>query len=260
MIRSLWFYVVLVVATLWQGMLSIVAAFVGVRATAYYDRRLRGWTGAIIRGAGLPIEVTGLEAVPRDRPVVYASNHSSLFDIAALPQALPGSVRYVAKAELGRIPIFGRAMVAAGHVVIERAHPRQAHLAYESAARVIAGGISTIVFPEGTRSRDGALLPFKAMPFGLAIAAQVPVVPVYVHNTFEILSKSAWRLHPRPIVVRVGAPIDTTGMTLDDRQALRDRARAAVEALRTRVDGAAVPGSGRATYEHDHLGARARNR
>jgi 1-acyl-sn-glycerol-3-phosphate acyltransferase len=241
-IRTWWFYAVLAVATIWHGLLSIVAGALGVRAPRFYDRRLRAWSGAILRGAGTPLVVTGADALPRDRPLVYASNHSSLFDICALPLALPGSLRFVAKQELARIPIFGGALVAAGNVVIDRAHPRQAHLAYEAAARTIAGGISTIVFPEGTRSRSGELLPFKAMPFGLAIVAQVPLVPVYVHNTFEILPKGARRLHPRPIVVQVGAPIDTTGLTLDDRQALRDRARAVIESLRARVDAAPVPG------------------
>jgi 1-acyl-sn-glycerol-3-phosphate acyltransferase len=208
-----------------------------------YDFCVRGWATASLRAAGLPIAVRGMEQVPRDRAVVYASNHSSLFDILVLFAALPGSVRFVAKRELARIPVFGRAMVRSGNVVIDRAHPRAAHDAYQRAAEVIiARGVSAIVFPEGTRSRTGELLPFKAMPFVLAIAAGVPVVPVYVHHTFEILPKGAWRLRRLPIQLRIGAPIETAGSSLDDRDALRDATRAAIVALRARVDAAPVPG------------------
>src|SRR5438445_711809 len=101
---------------------------------------------------------------------------------------------------------------------------------------VIKGGVSAVVFPEGTRSRTGELLPFKNAPFGLAIAAQVPVVPVYVHHTFEILPKGGIRLRPRPIRILVGDPIATEGMGVDQRQELRDRVRPAILALKARVD------------------------
>ena len=86
------------------------------------------------------------------------------------------------------------------------------------------------------RSRTGELLPFKNAPFGLAIAAQVPLVPVYVHNTFEILPKGGFRLHPRPILIRIGEPIPTEGLTPQDRERLRDRVRAAILDLKARVD------------------------
>src|SRR2546429_1953698 len=117
-----------------------------------------------------------------------------------------------------------------------RPHPRRAVEAYARAGAVIKGGVSAVVFPEGTRSRTGELLPFKNAPFGLAIAAQVPVVPVYVHHTFEILPKGGIRLRPRPIRILVGDPIATEGMGVDQRQELRDRVRPAILALKARVD------------------------
>jgi len=171
--------------------------------------------------------------------VVYASNHSSMFDIWALAATLPGSVRFVAKQELARVPLVGRAMIVAGHVTIDRAHPARAIEAYERAAAVIRSGISAVVFPEGTRSRTGELLPFKNAPFGLAIAAQVPVVPVYVRDTFTIMPKGRFFLRPRPIRIVIGDPIATTGLTLERRQELRDRVRAAVLQLKARVDAGA---------------------
>ena len=126
-------------------------------------------------------------------------------------------------------------MQRAGHIMIDRAVKTRAIEAYDRAAAQIRRGISAIVFPEGTRSRTGELLPFKNAPFALAIAAQVPVVPVYVHHTFEILPKGAWRLRPRPIRLLVGSPILTAGLGPDDRERLRDQVRAAIVALQSKV-------------------------
>jgi 1-acyl-sn-glycerol-3-phosphate acyltransferase len=246
MIRTLWFYLVLVVSSVIHATVVIIATLLGVKrrpkgkSGGVYDWGTNDWSRQLLRAAGTPVRVDGLERIP-DRPVVYASNHSSMFDIWALAATLPGSVRFVAKQELAGIPLVGRAMVASGHVTIDRAHPARAVEAYHRAAEVIQSGVSAVVFPEGTRSRTGELLPFKNAPFGLAIAAQVPVVPVYVGNTFEIMPKGRFRLRPRPIRIAVGEPIPTTGMTLERRQELRDRVHAAILALKARVDaGAAV--------------------
>lgn len=247
MIRTLWFYLVLVVSTVIHAVGVIGAALLGVPRRprggggGVYDWATQDWSRWVLRAAGTPVDVEGLDRVPRDQPVVYASNHSSMFDIWALAATLPGSTRMVAKQELARIPLLGRAMLAAGHVTIDRFNKARAFGAYERAARTIRGGVSALVFPEGTRSRTGELLPFKNAPFGLAIAAQVPLVPVYVHNTFQILPKGAWRLRRRPIRIRIGEPIPTAGMTLDDRERLQRLARAAILDLKARVDAAAVP-------------------
>ncbi|MGH7613309.1 MAG: lysophospholipid acyltransferase family protein [Gemmatimonadales bacterium] len=245
MLRTLRYYVVLIGATILHASGTLLGALFRIkhRQGGIYDWGTSLWSRRVLRGAGTPVQVEGYERIPVGGPVVYASNHSSMFDIWALAAALPGSIRFVAKAELARIPLLGPAMVAAGHVTIDRTNRARAMEAYAHAARTIRElGVSTVVFPEGTRSRTGELLPFKNAPFGLAIAAQVPLVPVYVHATFRILPKGAWRLRPQPIRLLVGEPISTVGLTLDDRDALRERARAAVVALRARVDAApAVP-------------------
>ena len=242
MIRALWFYVVLVISTVYHAAAAIVAGLLGVRhrSGGVYDWAGTDWARQILRAAGTPVQAEGLELIPRDRPVLYASNHSSMFDIWALFATLPGSVRFVAKQELFRIPLLGGAMRAAGHVAIDRTHRKRAFEAYDDAARTIQRGVSAVVFPEGTRSRTGELLPFKNAPFGLAIAARVPLVPVYVHDTFEIKPKGRVGLRPKPIRLRVGEPIPTAGLTLNDREQLRDRTRAAMLALRARVDAAPV--------------------
>ena len=133
---------------------------------------------------------------------------------------------------MARIPLLGRAMKAAGHIYIDRQNRAQAFEAYEEVAGWIRQGLNTVVFPEGTRSRTGRLLPFKKGPFVLALAAQVPVVPVYVSNTFQILPKAHLVLRPQRITIHFAEPIPTDGMTYDDREELLQRAHAAVVRMR----------------------------
>ena len=236
-IRTLWYYLVLFFTTILHASAAIIAGLFRVknRRGGIYDWSGTDWSRDILSAAGTPVVASGLEHIPRDQPVIYASNHSSMFDIWALFATLPGSVRFVAKRELFRIPVLGRAMLAVGHVPIDRTARKRAFEAYDEAARMIRGGTSVVVFPEGTRSRTGELLPFKNAPFGLAIAAQVPIVPVYVHHTFEILPKGAWRLRPRPIRLVVGQPIPTAGLRPEDRERLRDAVRAAMVALQAKA-------------------------
>src|SRR6058998_4200492 len=165
MIRTVWFYLMLVVSSFVHAATVIVAALVGVKrrpgGRGIYDWGTNDWARDLLDAAGTPVRAEGLERIPRDGPVVYASNHSSMFDIWALFATLPGSVRFVAKQELFRIPLLGGAMRAAGHIPIDRAVKARAFEAYDDAARIIRRGFSPVVFPEGTRSRTGNLLPFK---------------------------------------------------------------------------------------------------
>lgn len=242
MIRTLVFYVVVFVSSLVHALATLGAALLRVpaRPGRIYDWSTSDWARWILKAAGTPVILEGAERIPLGVPVVYAANHTSMFDIWALAAALPGSIRFVAKAELTKIPLLGAAMVRAGHVSIERENKTRALDAYRHAADTVRSGVSTVVFPEGTRSRSGELLPFKNAPFGLAIAAGVPVVPLYLGGTFRILPKGGFRLRPAPIRVQVGEPIATAGLTLADRQSLRERARAAIEALAARVDATAA--------------------
>jgi 1-acyl-sn-glycerol-3-phosphate acyltransferase len=241
-LRTVWFFLVLTASLIWHGTRVLVAGLLGVeqRPGGIYDRAARSWARSALWAAGIEYRVIGLEQLPTDRPVVIASNHQSWFDIFLLAAVLPISVRFVAKKELRRVPLLGRAMRQAGHIYIDRQDRRAAFEAYEEASRVIRSGLSAVVFPEGTRSRTGDLLPFKKGPFVLAIAAQVPVVPAYCAGTFTLLPKGSFRLRPHPVALLFGPPIDTAGMTYEDRERLMQLTREAIERLR--VDAARLLG------------------
>src|SRR5439155_1226425 len=164
MIRTAWFYVVVVFSTIIHATAPIVAAILRIRYRpgGVYDWGTNDWSRDLLAAAGTKVRPEGLERIPRDQPVVYASNHSSMFDIWALAVTLPGSVRFVAKEELTRVPLLGPGMLAAGHISIDRGRKKQAFEAYARAAQTIRSGFSAVVFPEGTRSRTGELLPFKS--------------------------------------------------------------------------------------------------
>jgi len=239
-VRSLLYYAVIVPLTVWYAGLAIVAGLLRVRYRegGVYDYVQRGWARHLLRAAGTPVAMVGFDRVPRDRPVVYVANHQSWFDILALGGTVPGTLRFVAKKEMASIPLLGQAMRAAGHIYIDRQNRAQALEAYEKVAGVIRQGHNTVVFPEGTRSRTGELLPFKKGPFVLALAAQVPIVPVYCAGTFNILPKAHVLLRPHRITLLFGEPIETAGLSYDDRHGLMERTRAAVAALRAASDDA----------------------
>lgn len=234
MVRTLWFFVVLFLSTVWNGTKALVAGLLRVPHVpgGVYDMAARNWARDALRASGVRYRLHGLERVPQGQPVVFASNHQSMFDIFLVLAALPGSVRFVAKKELASVPLLGAAMRAAGHIYIDRQNRQAAFEAYEEAAITIRQGLSAVVFPEGTRSRTGELIPFKKGPFVLAIAAGVPVVPAYCAGTFTLMRKGSRRLAPHPIALFFGQPIPTAGLTYDDREQLMDQTRRAIEELR----------------------------
>lgn len=235
MLRSLWYLANLIVMTLAYGSAVIVSAVVfriRARPNGIYDKISRAWAKQLLWSAGVEVRVNGMEHIPLETPVVYVSNHQSWFDILAIEAMLPGTVRFVSKKELAKIPVLGAAMRRAGHIFIDRQNRAKALGAYEEAAVVVRERMSAVVFAEGTRSRTGDLLPFKKGPFVFAIAARVPLVPLYCAGTFEILPKGSIRVRPKPVTIHVGEPIPTEGLDYEDRQDLMERARTVIVRMR----------------------------
>jgi 1-acyl-sn-glycerol-3-phosphate acyltransferase len=183
--------------------------------------------------AGIRVEVSGARHVQRGA-AVYASNHSSNVDPPAVFLALRAvfpRLRILYKTELRRLPVLVWAFDLAGFVAVERANREQSWPAVDRAAAALAAGDSFLVFPEGTRSRAGSLLPFKKGGFVMAIKAQAPIVPVAVAGGRAAMRKGSPLIWPARVRVILGPPVPTAGLTLDDRDRLASAVRDAIEAL-----------------------------
>jgi 1-acyl-sn-glycerol-3-phosphate acyltransferase len=155
------------------------------------------------------VSVQGIDYIDPNAAYVYMANHQSMFDILALLGYLPVQFRWVAKKELFRIPIFGYSMKRVGYISIDRSNRQSAIQSLREAAQKIAFGVSVVVFPEGTRSSDGEIKPFKKGGFYLATDSGRPVVPVVIWGTREVMPKGKLSIRPGPIVLSINRPIDT---------------------------------------------------
>jgi len=185
--------------------------------------------------AQVTLSVEGLEHIAPDRPQLIVSNHVSWFDVFAIAGYLPKRVRFIAKKELGEIPVFGRAWKAAGHISIDRQHLPAAIAALEQAARIMREDNSAVViFPEGTRGSGEKLLPFKKGGFMMALVTKVEIVPTAVLGSRAILPRDSWRVRGGRITLRFAPPIDTTVYNEDNRNELIARVRGAMEQMLAR--------------------------
>ncbi|HET6761010.1 MAG TPA: lysophospholipid acyltransferase family protein [Gemmatimonadaceae bacterium] len=215
-----------IVATFFLGLAVIIAALLRVKDKpgSIYDKVPRWWSSAVLRAVGVKVRVHGLERASSGQPHIFASNHVSWFDVPSLAKVLP-RYKFVAKAELFKVPIFGTAMRAAGMIEIQRENRKAAFGAYDVAAERIRAGNSVVVFPEGTRGHAYPLRPFKKGPFVLAIAAEVPIVPIIVHGTIEIMPRGSLWAHPGTIDIHLLEPVSTTGVDYDHREVLMQTVR-----------------------------------
>lgn len=209
MIRTLWVTFAAVFATLTFGSLAIMYGYVGF-PKGVRNWGMRRWTRMVLKAAASSVTVHGLENIDESGPQIITANHQSMFDVFALAACLPVRYHFVAKRELSRIPVFGRAAAGAGNIYIDRGDRASAIESLKRAGRRIREENSTaITYPEGTRSLTGDLQKFKKGPFVMAIEAGVPIVPTVVDGVFDILPKRGLRVRPHPITVRFGEPIDT---------------------------------------------------
>ncbi|MBU6476831.1 MAG: 1-acyl-sn-glycerol-3-phosphate acyltransferase [Xanthomonadaceae bacterium] len=191
----------------------------------------RLWAPGLLIGAGAKLRVEGLDRLDFSKPHVFVANHQSIIDICALFRALPVPIRFVIKQELAKVPFIGWYARAVGMVFIERGHAREAAMRLHGVVSIVRAGESLCAFPEGTRSRNGAVRPFKGGAFQVALQAGAAVVPIAIEGSGAVLPVSGFRVRPGAITLRIGEPIPTAGLHAGDRHALAQRAHDAVTAM-----------------------------
>jgi 1-acyl-sn-glycerol-3-phosphate acyltransferase len=232
-IRSVATYLAVSLYILMIGPLALIVAMFTGRSIGLY-RVAKGGVRLGLWLSGIRVEVVHPEFMLRDRAAVYAVNHTSNVEPPILYSVLSPvfpRLRILYKAELRKLPILVRAFDVAGFVPLERGNRDQSLPAIERAAEALRGGASFLIFPEGTRSRTGELLPFKKGGFIMALKGQAPVVPVAITGTRDALRKGSFIIRPVRVTVRFGRPIETTGLGLEDRDTLITQARTAVASL-----------------------------
>ena len=188
------------------------------------------WSKCILWTFGIKVTTKGTEKIDFNRPYIFASNHASMFDIPTVLVALNGKVNMVFKKELSWVPIWGWALRYGHSIMIDRSNPREALASIEKGVQTIRSGQSVVLFPEGTRTSDGKLQPFKRGAFTLAAKSGVPVVPMTINNTFRIMPKGSINVKPADIIVVLSDPILTDGLeNRTDELDLMDRVHKAIE-------------------------------
>jgi 1-acyl-sn-glycerol-3-phosphate acyltransferase len=182
------------------------------------------WSRLILATSRVRVVTRGLERLEPGRTYVFVANHQSLFDIPILFRSLPYQLRIIAKDSLGQIPFIGWHLRRSGHMLVDRKHPGPTRVV-RWASRLTSSGLSLIVFPEGTRSRDGRVARFKGGSFYLALEAGLPVVPLSVIGSRHVMLRGRVTAYPGEVGLVVHEPIDTSGMAGADARDFGERVR-----------------------------------
>ena len=215
----------------------LVTGVVGMLLAALF-----GWTdllyifghGGVVLGSalsGIKYRIAGAGNLPRDRAAVYCCNHQSNVDPPILYTVLHPRMHILYKHEIDRIPVLARAFRMGGFIPIDRSRKESAMRSIEAGARSLQAGNSFLIFPEGTRSETDEMLPFKKGGFVMAIKAGAPIVPVGIQGGRAAMRRGSTIIRPVTVSIRVGKPIETAHLTLDDRDALIARVRGAITQL-----------------------------
>jgi 1-acyl-sn-glycerol-3-phosphate acyltransferase len=235
-----WLIPTIAVYTIVLGIASLISSV--------FDRRghvghgcARAWSWLILATTGVDVTVHGLDRLVRGKTYVFVANHQSIYDIPCLFWHLPFQLRIIAKESLGRFPMLGPHLKRTGHMLVDRSKPDKAGI-FGWASRLTANGLSLIVFPEGTRSRDGRMGKFKGGSIMLAMQAGLPLVPISVVGSRHVMKKGELTTRPGHVTLIVHEPIALPAASepaVDDVRKLADRVR---EVIRPSVEEEAARG------------------
>jgi 1-acyl-sn-glycerol-3-phosphate acyltransferase len=223
----------LALSTVVIGPIAILILFVphlddSARFTYRYLALL--WARINLTLTGVRVKVIGSEKIDLRKSFIVMTNHQSNLDVLALATRLPLQLRWVAKRELLKVPIFGLAIKRMGMIFIDRKDPEKAHESMEKAGEKIRSGLTVIIFPEGTRSRDGKLLEFKKGGFVMALQTRTPILPITINGSRFCLPKGGlFSLRPGKIQMIIHDIVDVAGLTIEDRDVLLAKVRKIIE-------------------------------
>ena len=229
-LRSLLTYVAISLYVLVAGTIGLLIAIPFKAKNLLYVLG-HGGVWLALNLAGIRYTVVGRENVPAGRAVVFCANHQSNVDPPVLFEALHRRLHILYKAELRKLPVLGRVFEVGGFVAVQRENRDAAFASIEKAAESIRQGNSFLIFPEGTRSKTDALLPFKKGGLVMALRAKAPIMPVAIMGGRAAMQKGSAFVRPVHVTVRIGEPIETAGMSPSDRDRLIEIVRARIEEL-----------------------------
>lgn len=199
---------IMVVLTLFTAVFTIL--FVPFRNAEFVHKVQQFWSRSFYRLMFLPVTVEGLEHINPGQSYVFVSNHQSMFDVWLIYGWLPVIFKWLMKAELRKVPFVGIACKAAGHIFVDRKNPKAAIESMEEVKKQLKDGVCTVIFPEGTRTKDGQVGRFKRGAFQIALDLELPIIPISLSGCYEVLPKGAPFVYRRPVRMYVGEPIDIT--------------------------------------------------
>ncbi len=209
------------------GVVFIICCFDPTGNIAHYIGKF--WARMNLLFTGVLVSVEGGEHIDRKKSYIIMSNHQSHYDVLALIAYMPLQLRWVMKLELREVPIFGYCCEKMGQIYIDRGHSKKAHESLAIAGEKIRNGASVVFFPEGTRSPNGKLLPFKKGGFVIALEAKVPILPVTVIGGRNVVPKGSHRILPGRMKIKIHEPVEIQEYTYDTKEELMERIRGIIE-------------------------------
>ncbi|MFA4857725.1 MAG: lysophospholipid acyltransferase family protein [Candidatus Margulisiibacteriota bacterium] len=215
-LHSIFFYLFVAVTFLVGMLITMAAALFSKDKERTFQNAARIWAKLLARISRIKVKVEGMENLPHNQPVVLAANHQSAADILILLAYIPTYFKFVAKRELFKVPLFGSYLRLAGYIPIDRQSNLKAHKTLYDISKLIRAGDSILIFPEGTRTRTGELGPFKRGSLVIAQQAGVPVVPIAISGSFNIMPKGTRVINPTKVKLSIGEPIPVEHHSMEE--------------------------------------------
>jgi len=235
MIRFLYVNIFIVIHSIIMCLYGIILSFFNKDENIIHRRIAVPWAKISLKACGVKVEVKGTEHVNRDLPCIYMSNHQSYFDIFTLLVGLPADFKFLMKKSLMKIPLLSTTMRRAGYLSVDRRDTKNAIISMDAAAEKIRNGASILVFPEGTRSKDGHIQNFKKGGFHTALKAGCDIIPIAILNSRDIVPKGSLRIKKGTIKMSIGRPIPVKDYSKGNINELIKRTREAIISQMTEI-------------------------